>query len=902
MPMEEDKVYHPSHDSARAPSIKSSESGGSAASNATPLVDNRVLQKILSMHTDDQNEYEHDTHHSSSIRYRNFRENLTNLKEILEEKSHNLKDNLATRATLLGEIIINPRSESNLSRAATLASQEDQHQPEEADHGHFSMLHRSDSDTYVMKDSVMLLPTNFTTEKKNRNRRETVESTSMWSAAAFFFDRSVENEHELSCCSESSSEDDDSIHEPKTNRHDRQHASQWDKLPINDFDEEKGLKKHKAKHRESWIGLDVLQGNIINQNRRATITPFIDDEGESYYGLKTRDGIYYRPGQRTINRCIAVLFAIAVTAISSVLIGLSVQKSEIEIIAKQGHYSQDDLFNMAKSVDEHCHTEHVSTANGRWECQQICHDHICCFDVEDSNSGHNCRNDENMLCTIFAPCEVLFVQDFAGSSLIAEHGSPIIEDQHSVGSSTHPGAANDDHISPEVILEDGLEWQQIREKYIIEYCAESNVKHEKGRNQCAKACANHYCCFDTSNNGNNYCRYDKSMICDVYSACEILFAFAEKPDDSVDKPDEDAALDMDAPNLLDQTLDDNNIAVPPDMIGETLLPSLMAGGMPATLVYSDDLSDGEVTTQELLQIKDDVQQRCSSYQTPIGRLHCENVCKDHLCCFAEDGCQDNPAKLCQVYDMCKVLAISASAAGKDEVEENELFQMGLILPEFEEEFDRMPTYVPSYHVPTYMPTYVPTYVSTYVLTSNRITLKPTLKPAPRITPKPTPHSAPQSLASSPNVPSAGQISTTVSTVKPPRPPPIRCIPSGDDEVNTEIYSDDWNDDRFNRCERWEEMHDMTIREYWKLYGISNVENALSTNAEVSLSPDLEDLDNSIIDNEVEYYSIIEELNPLDDLDDSIIDRKDEYDSIFNNENDADFVQMFGNDELEHSNP
>ncbi|KAL3816825.1 hypothetical protein ACHAXA_008688 [Cyclostephanos tholiformis] len=294
-----------------------------------------------------------------------------------------------------------------------------------------------------------------------------------------------------------------------------------------------------------------------------------------------KDQVHYRPGERTINRFIAVLFAIAFTAISSVLIGFSVQSNDdvqlLEAVSGLGHYSQDDLFNMAKSVDENCHPEQISTAIGRWECQQICNDHVCCFDIEDGDSGHNCRNDGNKLCTIFAPCEVLFAQDSA---------------RRSGGPSTQSGAADDDFISPEVILEDELEWQQIREKYVNQYCAESNVKHEQGRNQCAKACANHYCCFDTSNNGNNYCRYDKSMICDVYSACEILFAFAEKPDDSVDKPDEDAALDMDAPNLLDQTLDDNNIAVPPDMIGETLLPSLMARGIHVNPANSDDLSDG----------------------------------------------------------------------------------------------------------------------------------------------------------------------------------------------------------------------------------------------------------------------------------------------------------------------
>jgi hypothetical protein len=391
------------------------------------------------------------------------------------------------------------------------------------------------------------------------------------------------------------------------------------------------------------------------------------------------------------NLIIAVLFAIAVTTISSVLVVLSVQRSDdvellSEVTAKHSHYSQDDLFKMAKSVDEYCHPEQISTANGRLECQQICHDHICCFDIEDSDDCHNYEND---LCMIFAPCEVLFV---------AEDG---------VISSAHAVAADDDYVSPEVILQEGLEWQQARENYINEYCAESNIKHERGRNQCAKVCANHFCCFDTSNNGEN-CLHDKSMICDAYSACEILLAdlsvVEANPDDSVNEFDKDAVLDTATSDPLGPTVDENIIAVPPDMIGDALLPALMTRGMPVTPITSEDTSGGDLTAQELLQMKDDIQQRCSDYQTSIGRLHCEKVCNDHLCCFAEDGCQDDPAKLCQVYNTCKVLATSASAVIKDEVEGNAFFQMDFVSPEFEveteevsdEESDRMPTNVPTY--------------------------------------------------------------------------------------------------------------------------------------------------------------------------------------------------------------
>ena len=60
-------------------------------------------------------------------------------------------------------------------------------------------------------------------------------------------------------------------------------------------------------------------------------------------------------------------------------------------------------------------------------------------------------------------------------------------------------------------------------------------------------------------------------------------------------------------------------------------------------------------------------------------------------------------------------------------------------------------------------------------------------------------------------------SMTINT-PPPRPPPARCIPDGDDALHTETYSDDWNDDSYDRCKRWEMKYGMKITEYLDLYG------------------------------------------------------------------------------------
>ena len=53
------------------------------------------------------------------------------------------------------------------------------------------------------------------------------------------------------------------------------------------------------------------------------------------------------------------------------------------------------------------------------------------------------------------------------------------------------------------------------------------------------------------------------------------------------------------------------------------------------------------------------------------------------------------------------------------------------------------------------------------------------------------------------------------------PPPIRCIPEGDDEVFAEVYQDDMTDDRYDRCKRWEKKHGMTVAAYWDGHGIDS---------------------------------------------------------------------------------
>jgi len=79
---------------------------------------------------------------------------------------------------------------------------------------------------------------------------------------------------------------------------------------------------------------------------------------------------------------------------------------------------------------------------------------------------------------------------------------------------THQPSANDNGLGP---------WQEMRRKYIREYCDESNIQTDAGREKCEKICGDHFCCFDTAMDGYS-CQYDESVACEVDSVCQNILA------------------------------------------------------------------------------------------------------------------------------------------------------------------------------------------------------------------------------------------------------------------------------------------------------------------------------------------------------------------------------------------
>jgi len=62
-----------------------------------------------------------------------------------------------------------------------------------------------------------------------------------------------------------------------------------------------------------------------------------------------------------------------------------------------------------------------------------------------------------------------------------------------------------------------------------------------------------------------------------------------------------------------------------------------------------------VSTKELLKLAERIDEVCSasSLKTIGGRAECQDVCSDHLCCFYQDGCTNDPDKNCLAYAGCE---------------------------------------------------------------------------------------------------------------------------------------------------------------------------------------------------------------------------------------------------------
>ena len=420
---------------------------------------------------------------------------------------------------------------------------------------------------------------------------------------------------------------------------------------------------------KSWLGLgnsgNGRGGPSWRNARRQTLTPFVDFDGDSFHSQRST---HYRLGERTLKRCIGIMFVVAIVVLSGALIG-------IDIITKGGTVedpliketpssalTEKEKLAIAESVDGACSLFSIESSDGRHKCQHICRDHLCCFDSDED--GFSCQDDPSKICSVYAGCVTLV------EVLLKEGSSPTTVEH--VDSATLAARIND---------------------------ACSNIKSSMGNLECRQACEDHMCCFESDPSLN--CHQDKQMRCSTYNACAILSENTDdnkgavntdvKPLPSWDTAEADASFDEDkstatAPPLpswdnanaqstentvdkinysSDESKPDQHIVTIGDnseMIGpstnQVSIPSSNNGGSDSSNQFRP-LDSNTISSKGV--IGTDVDLACQNISNPSDRNKCAKLCVEFMCCFESDdekACFTNSD--CSIYGSCVLLASDPS--------------------------------------------------------------------------------------------------------------------------------------------------------------------------------------------------------------------------------------------------
>jgi len=380
----------------------------------------------------------------------------------------------------------------------------------------------------------------------------------------------------------------------------------------------------------SWLGL----GNIKQKNgrggaswrdtRRVTLTPFIDNDGHSFYSQRND---IYRPGERTMKRCICIFFILAIVVLSGALIGIDITSNDgtlgdaLTKINPSQALTEEEKLAIAEKVNEACNPLSIENSDGRHKCQQNCHDHFCCFD-DNHEDAYNCQNDVGRYCSIYAGCVVL------------------VNDLVNEGSTQ----TSKDHVDSNLLA-----------ARVTDAC--SNIGTSMGKLECHKVCDDHMCCFELDSSTN--CANDHQMECYAYTACAVLSG-------------EDAGKDGTPLSSYDATVDDDNIALdkpsPPLPSWDTAKPEPNKEAQ--KLDYASDENDTQDANEVPVASVDngsvissagvsaqEVDDACQNLSTSSGRSKCVKLCVEHMCCFESDedkACLEESD--CSVYGSCVLLA------------------------------------------------------------------------------------------------------------------------------------------------------------------------------------------------------------------------------------------------------
>mmetsp|Transcript_28482 Transcript_28482/g.48406 ORF Transcript_28482/g.48406 Transcript_28482/m.48406 type:complete len:803 (-) Transcript_28482:1203-3611(-) len=167
-----------------------------------------------------------------------------------------------------------------------------------------------------------------------------------------------------------------------------------------------------------------------------------------------------------------------------------------------------------ESVHQFCSSGTVGIGMGK--CQEICQDHLCCFETN-FGVGNHCKSSYQGLCTYYAGCEQLAYDSYNWNSMnTSPNPSGLDMNNKPTPVTTVIGNQDvDEDFLPAVqplTLEEKLEVQD----QVDQACSQDTIS--SGNGQCRTLCQSHMCCFDASELG---CA-DYDLMCPFYSSCEML--------------------------------------------------------------------------------------------------------------------------------------------------------------------------------------------------------------------------------------------------------------------------------------------------------------------------------------------------------------------------------------------
>lgn len=121
----------------------------------------------------------------------------------------------------------------------------------------------------------------------------------------------------------------------------------------------------------------------------------------------TRSNRAYGPGgagsSLLVKQVLILLMLLGIIVGACVALGYAVLGAQ-EIsphVGQNAHLGNQDLLETAERVITVCSEDHLNEDMS--ECQNLCHDRMCCFD----SGKYNCEKDESKACAVFAGCEAL---------------------------------------------------------------------------------------------------------------------------------------------------------------------------------------------------------------------------------------------------------------------------------------------------------------------------------------------------------------------------------------------------------------------------------------------------------------------------------------------------------------